>query len=579
MLLEAMSIMAGNGAKGKSLYEPITQAYDRIIDSFEQAKYAGSKLSLYDRALASKNSKAGKVFEKVSSVTKTFVNYMLLMPLYTAIRAVAGDVVGTAIMISSKGLKVLPDKTENETYNKLKDLGIFGIVKAFMYSSFDKIADKKANKATDRAINKINDMLSEYDKDLGELLENTSKESETEKYVTEKLRTRGIQDVDVVVKDGKLYIQSASETSIDTLNADLLIQEVLGIQPDKDGYYDISKVEQKISQETMLSMKTKMALTQDISDIDDLVETVVSLSIYNKDMLKGITLKDMKKLSVFKETVEKANKENGSDGKMTKVISSLTQEDVKQIINSNDPKLELNKKIIQINGNVDEVKELMKIIDTSDMSKEQIVKLEETLGVVVNGVTAPEQVNMTVSAVLAICKNADEIAQLMGYKDIKEIQSATVEDIVSKYNEKVGQVFAMDEVDQQDIQAAVKILSVTRDMLIMVKKDESMIEVLNNPKTTVEDIMSKLVISKSVNQNVVVQLVKESVGRNDGDKDFVIDIEKIKKSVTEKIEVVNAKDKLEELGLLLMQGRGAGKKSMPISLMKLSDIRAVAAAA
>jgi len=225
------------------------------------------------------------------------------------------------------------------------------------------------------------------------------------------------------------------------------------------------------------------------------------------------------------------------------------------------------------------VKEILKVMDTSKLSKEMVVEIEETLGTVINGVTAPEEMNLTVSAVLAICENANEIAQLIGYKDIEEVKSGAIEDIISKYNEKVGQVLSIEDIDEQDMQATIKILSVTRDMLIMVKKDESMIEKLDNPKTTVEDIMSKLIISKAVNQNIVTELVKESVGRSDGDKDFVIDIEKLRNAITEKITVKNAEDKLKDLGALLVQGRGAGKKSMPIALMKISDIRAVVAAA
>ena len=244
-----------------------------------------------------------------------------------------------------------------------------------------------------------------------------------------------------------------------------------------------------------------------------------------------------------------------------------------------------DKKVIKETENMSEIystetaKEIIKAMSMNKLSKKQIGEIEETLGAVINGVTKPEEMNLTVSAVLSICENANEMAQLIGYKDIEEVKRATIENIISKYNEKVGQVLSMNDTDKQDMQATIKILSVTRDMLIMVKKDESVIEKLDNPKTTVEDIMSKLVISKAVNQNIVTELVKESVGRNSTEEEFVIDVDKLKKAVMDKITVINAEDKLKDLGALLLQGRGAGKKSMPISLMRLSDIHAVAASA
>ncbi|MEA5001636.1 MAG: hypothetical protein VB017_07120, partial [Endomicrobiaceae bacterium] len=84
----------------------------------------------------------------------------------------------------------------------------------------------------------------------------------------------------------------------------------------------------------------------------------------------------------------------------------------------------------------------------------------------------------------------------------------------------------------------------------------------------------------AVNQNIVTSLVKKAVGISKEDEEFIIDIDKLQKVVTEKITVKDANSKLEELsGILLSGGRGSGKKNMPIALMKLSDIKAVAAAA
>ena len=354
MLLKAMDIIS-NEEGGNNFYKQLQESYNQIVNSFEQAKYAGSRLSAYDRANTSSNSKVEKVFDKMGSLAKMFLNYMLVMPCYTAIRSVAGEVIGTAIMSTSKGIKLLPEKTDNETYNKLKELGIPGIMKAAIYGIQDRNLGKNIERKINKNTNKMNELLEEYNRDLSDILKDVSKENEIEKYVTEKLQTRGIYDVDVVVRDGRLEIKTASTGSLNTLNADLLIQEIFGISPEQDGYYDVSKMTPKISQETKVSLKSQMAFTQEISGTDELVDTIISLSLLNEDMLKGIGIKNIKKLSVFNDVVEKVNKENSVDGKMTKALSSLTQEDVQAIINSFNPKVEMNRRLKVEVGSVEDV--------------------------------------------------------------------------------------------------------------------------------------------------------------------------------------------------------------------------------
>ena len=227
-----------------------------------------------------------------------------------------------------------------------------------------------------------------------------------------------------------------------------------------------------------------------------------------------------------------------------------------------------------------EIKEIMAVMPQMDkVTEQEAVEIERILEDIVNGVTAPGEMNEAVSAVLAICKDADAIAQLIGFRNAGEAVNVTREEIVSRYNEKIGEIVMLEGVGKDDMQASIKILSVARDMMVMVNKDSRAIEELNNA-VTAEDIINKLVISKAVNQNVVTGLVKDAVLKADKDKP-AIDVEKLRKAVTEKKIEKNAKDKLKELAAMLGNGsgRGSAANSMPVALMQLSDFRAIAAAA
>ena len=162
------------------------------------------------------------------------------------------------------------------------------------------------------------------------------------------------------------------------------------------------------------------------------------------------------------------------------------------------------------------------------VTEQEAVEIERILEDIVNGVTAPGEMNEAVSAVLAICKDADAIAQLIGFRNAGEAVNVTREEIVSRYNEKIGEIVMLEGVGKDDMQASIKILSVARDMMVMVNKDSRAIEELNNA-VTAEDIINKLVISKAVNQNVVTGLVKDAVLKAGKDKP-AIDVEKLRKA-------------------------------------------------
>ena len=581
MLLKAMDVIS-NEEDDNKFYRQLVESYNQLVNSFEQAKYAGSRLSATDRAMATNNSKLGKVVGKVNSVAKMFLNYMLVMPFYTAIRSVAGDVVGTAIMSTSKGIKLLPEKTDNETYNTLKALGIFGIMKASIYNVQDKNFNKNIENKIGKTANKMNNLLDEYNKDLNDILKDVSKESEIAQYVTERLQTRGIYDVDVVVKDNKLEVKSASNSSLNTLNADLLIQEMFGISPEKDGYYDISKMSAKVSQETKVLLKAQMAFTQEISGTDELMDTVISLNIFNKDMLKGIEIKDIKKLSVFNEVVEKANKENSVDGKTTIALSSLTQEDVKAIINSVNPKAELNKRM---GLDADNAAELTKDKVVSEMIKGADVseKEKEILGTIINGVSAPEEFNKVMEYVFAIWDK--DMDKMLSYIDLtrekidgkatKQIVQTIVKASVNKMAEAVDLCKA-GKISEKEAEVEIKLVSGLRDLLITASQQENADNFLTESN---DAIKSKLIRNKAVNQNVIVNMFEKAV--NDSavdtdDSDFVIDVKKLQSAVVDKT-IKFAKDANIDSVMDILKDAKSDRFRTP--LMRLSDIHAVAASA
>ena len=174
---------------------------------------------------------------------------------------------------------------------------------------------------------------------------------------------------------------------------------------------------------------------------------------------------------------------------------------------------------------------------------------------IINGVSKPEEIRQAIAAVLAICENADEIAQMLGFDSIGEVRD--IDTVINGYYEKVGMLLNEEGVDKGSIQASIDILSTVRDMLIMVVNDRSTIEMLNKDGVTVEDVMSKLVVSKAVNQNVVVK--KMGVAKTKVDKEFVIDVNKLQKAVATKIEFKDKAGIIKDIADMLDLGRGKGR--------------------
>ena len=238
-----------------------------------------------------------------------------------------------------------------------------------------------------------------------------------------------------------------------------------------------------------------------------------------------------------------------------------------------------NEGLSKVTASMNDIYDALGGIEIKKLTGQEKQEIRKILNAIVNGVTKPQEIKDTVKAVLAIYSNADEMAQAIGFNNIEEITKVSKEEIIDKYTKQVLMIMKMEGLGGEDIQASIEILSVVKDMLIMVNNNNSLIEILNNPKTDYSDIMKDLVINKAVNQNVVTATIKDSITKVKEDyKEFEIDLSKLQKAVKEK-KTITKGEIIKDLGAMLAGGRGAAKENMPIALMKLSNIHAIAASA
>jgi hypothetical protein len=230
-------------------------------------------------------------------------------------------------------------------------------------------------------------------------------------------------------------------------------------------------------------------------------------------------------------------------------------------------------KVESLKGNIEKI-----------LGKEVYEKLsaegKEFVSEIINGVTRPQDIETTLSALLAVCKDAKAIAAVLdiSISEVKEKGTEeAIKEINSKYYRQISRVMAIEGTSGADKQVSVKLLAMARDLMFMVIKNPQSETMLDSESLKVEEIMPMLVISKAVNQNVIVDVSGTSVLKADSG-DFVIDIEKLQKVVKEKISITDAKKALEDLSAML-ESNGRGSAAMPMSLTKLSDIKAVAQAA
>ena len=175
----------------------------------------------------------------------------------------------------------------------------------------------------------------------------------------------------------------------------------------------------------------------------------------------------------------------------------------------------------------------------SKMTKGQEIgaKEKEIMGTVINGVTAPEEFNKVMDYVFAIWdKDMDKMLDYIGLTraDIKE---NAVETIVKASTNKMAEAVELckkEEISSKELEVEIKLVSGLRDLLITTVQQKNADSFLKEEN---DNIKSKMMISKAVNQNVIVNMydksVKDSVSKADTDE-FVIDVEKLRTAIVEK---------------------------------------------
>ncbi|MGE4384493.1 MAG: hypothetical protein AB7E39_01350 [Endomicrobiaceae bacterium] len=226
--------------------------------------------------------------------------------------------------------------------------------------------------------------------------------------------------------------------------------------------------------------------------------------------------------------------------------------------------------------NKEALKKVMGKIDTSKLNAAEAGTAEEVMGEVVNGVTAPSELSKTLEYVLNIwSRDTGAMLEYIGLDKDTELSNSNKKAIVQAATDKMAEAIEMGkkgELSGAEVKTEIALVTTLRDLLITTIKEEKGEEWV--AKAGAEEILTKLVISKAVNQNVIIAgMEKEKSGKAD---EFVIDIQKLQKAISDK-NIVFAKDAKIDDVMDMLKDKKTDKYRTP--MMRLSDIKAVAAAA
>ena len=131
------------------------------------------------------------------------------------------------------------------------------------------------------------------------------------------------------------------------------------------------------------------------------------------------------------------------------------------------------------------------------------------------------------------------------------------------------------ELQPAEVKVEIALITTLRDLLIVAgQQDKNWLQTADE-----NEIRSKLIVSKAVNQNVIANMfvkgVKGSVTNTSSD-DFVIDVKKLQSTIVDKNIKFAKNAKIEEV-MDILKDKKTNKFITP--LMRLSDIHAVAASA
>ena len=203
---------------------------------------------------------------------------------------------------------------------------------------------------------------------------------------------------------------------------------------------------------------------------------------------------------------------------------------------------------------------------------------KEMLTAVINGVTAPEELNKALDYVLAIwSKDEGEMLKYIGL-DLSALGDRKA--IVQGATDKIAEVIELGkkgELQPAEVKVEIALITTLRDLLIVAGEQG------NNWLQTATDneVRSKLIVSKAVNQNVIASMFAKGVkGSNSvtdaSSNEFVIDVKKLQRTIVDKNIKFAKNAKIEEV-MDILKDKKTNKFITP--LMRLSDIHAVAASA
>ncbi|MFA7074018.1 MAG: hypothetical protein WC234_02380, partial [Endomicrobiaceae bacterium] len=224
--------------------------------------------------------------------------------------------------------------------------------------------------------------------------------------------------------------------------------------------------------------------------------------------------------------------------------------------------------------NKEALKKVMEKIDTSKLNETEASTAEEVMGEVVNGVTAPSELSQTLEYVLNIwSRDTGAMLEYIGLD--KDTELSNNKAIVQAATDKMAEAIEMGkkgELSGAEVKTEIALVTTLRDLLITTSKEEKGKEWVATAGA--EEILTKLVISKAVNQNVIIAgMEKEKSVKAD---EFVINIQKLQKAISDK-NIVFAKDAKIDDVMDMLKDKKTDKYRTP--MMRLSDIKAVAAAA
>ena len=202
---------------------------------------------------------------------------------------------------------------------------------------------------------------------------------------------------------------------------------------------------------------------------------------------------------------------------------------------------------------------------------------KEMLENIIDGVTAPGELNKALKYVLSIWnKNA---SGMLAYIELKDSDLGDKKKIIQNATRKITEAISLGKegkLSEAEVKVEIELVTTLRDLLITISKQDS--GWLTNASE--EEIMSKLIVSKAVNQNVIVHMFEDGVRTAVSDakaEDFVIDVKKLQSTIVDK-NLKFAKDaKIEDVMELLA---GADKiYKTPMMSFNMRNVHAIAAAA